>query len=108
MGITFSLRLVPFFNVSKIKISTMLSKKPLNIKTKKGDICPVCEQRIKKPNFWVRYHIAYQPNMCILACRYCNYTEYAIRTSKVDRIRCATPARVYRVLNYHRRYNIIL
>jgi len=74
---------------------------------KKGDICPICEMELKKPNYWVRYHVSYEPNLVILACRYCNYTEWALRNKVVVRLRCATPNRIYRVLNLHRKFDIL-
>lgn len=45
-------------------------------------ICPICQFKIKSPkNVWVKYHISYKPELTILACRYCNWTEYNLRNN---------------------------
>lgn len=54
----------------------------LRIKTKKGDICPICRRQIISPNMWVRYHIKYTPEMVILACKYCNLIEKQLRNGE--------------------------
>jgi len=49
-------------------------------KEKKTDgICPICQQKILGKNCWVKYHISYDPEMTILACKYCNHCEYLLR-----------------------------
>ncbi|MEN9919430.1 MAG: hypothetical protein RL662_1866 [Bacteroidota bacterium] len=75
---------------------------PLN----KGDQCPVCFMKIIKPNCWVRYHISYEPQMQILACKYCNYTEYCLRTSTKGS-KAMSKKRVERVIKYQNRLNNI-
>jgi len=77
------------------------------IKTEKGDICPICQQPIRSPNFWVKYHISYNPELIILACRYCNYTEWCLRNNKIDRPRCANPNRINQVLQLKYKFDII-
>jgi len=49
------------------------------IKTQKGDICPICRYGISGRNQWVKYHISYRPELTILACKFCNFTEWSIR-----------------------------
>lgn len=41
--------------------------------------CPICQEKIVFPNCYVRYHVRYKPPIVILACKYCNATEYKIR-----------------------------
>jgi endogenous inhibitor of DNA gyrase (YacG/DUF329 family) len=53
------------------------------IPLKKADKCPICSRKIVRPNSWVRFHIKYQPEMVILACKYCNLIEKDMR--------CGTP-----------------
>jgi len=67
--------------------------------------CPICRLKIKKPNKWVRFHIRYGKHpIVILACKYCNYIEWQLRTKKdiVD------TTRAYMVANYMLRYGIKL
>jgi len=81
----------------------------MKIFKKNGDICPICKQFIRKNNFWVKYHIRYNPEICIVACKYCNFTEFLLRNpSKIDRPRCATPWRVDKVIAYHQKFGIEL
>lgn len=51
-------------------------------KKKKTEICPICKIEIRKPNKFVKYHISYSPEITILACQYCNYTERALRLNE--------------------------
>jgi len=44
--------------------------------------CPICEMPVKYPNRLVRYHVRYERPIVILACMYCNYTEYLLRTGQ--------------------------
>jgi len=55
-------------------------------------------------NYWVVYHIRYNPPLVIVACRYCNYTEWAIRNDKIDRMNRASPERIYAVKNFQYKY----
>jgi len=54
----------------------------VKIKTKKGDTCPICLRKVIKPNAWVKFHIKYSPELTVLACKYCNFVEFALRTGK--------------------------
>jgi len=76
-------------------------KIPLN----KGDICPICIKKIVKPNTWVRFHIKYKPEMQILACKYCNYTEFCLRTG-IKGSKALSKIRVNRVLFYLKKFDI--
>jgi len=81
----------------------------LHLKTKKGDVCPVCEIQMWRKNYFVPYHVRYgERPIVILACRFCNYTEYVLRTGKVDRVRCATPTRVFAVKTFQAKFGVIL
>ena len=51
----------------------------MKIHTEKGDHCPICTRLILYPNVWVRFHVKYNPEMVVLACRYCNYVEKCLR-----------------------------
>lgn len=77
----------------------------MHVTRETGDICPICQNELHGRNFWVPYHIRYGTNpICILACRYCNYTEWALRNQKIDRLRCATPNRVNQILILHKKF----
>jgi len=80
----------------------------LLIKTKKGEICPLCAMPMRNGNYLVRYHVRYSPPIEILACRFCNYTEYVLRTGKVDRVRCATDTRIFAIKSFHFKFGVIL
>lgn len=82
----------------------------LKIPKNKGERCPICNFVIKKPNNWVKYHISYKPEMCVLACKYCNYVEYGLRTQKVDyRTKGAfSKKRVDRVIKYQKKFGIVI
>jgi len=79
----------------------------IKIRRKKGDICPVCQKIMWGKNYWVIYHIRYSPPIVILACRYCNYTEWAVRNDKINRIERADPTRIHMVKNLMFKYNIL-
>lgn len=65
----------------------------------KKDFCPICGYKIVAPNVWVTYHIRYNPPLTILACKYCNYTEFLLRNEfKLTR---RTKYRAYKILKYH-------
>lgn len=63
--------------------------------------CPICLQKIKKPNVWVRYHIRYSPPLVVLACRYCNGTERALRRRQP--LKPAYARRAQKVLEFHQK-----
>lgn len=79
----------------------------MKIKTKKGDICPICRKKILSPNCWVIYHINYEPQKTILACKYCNYTEYCLRNS-LQGGRALSKIRVQRVINFQNKFNVTI
>jgi len=79
----------------------------IKIKRKKGDVCPICEKNMWGNNFWVRYHVRYNPPIQILACRYCNYTEWAIRNNKKTTFRKENPTRTIAVKNLMFKYGMI-
>lgn len=81
----------------------------MKIKLKKGDKCPICELSIKKPNAWVRFHIKYSPPIEILACKYCNYAEWAFRNKKIVGHKSVYhKKRVNRLIFFFNRFNIKL
>jgi len=56
----------------------MLVKYKKKAKTQKSR-CPICLLGVFSPNTWVKYHIRYDPPIVIMACKYCNYVEWAMR-----------------------------
>jgi len=84
----------------------------VKIKTKKGDKCPICTRLIIFPNVWVRFHVTYNPEIQLLACKYCNYVEYALRTGKPIPFVKENPynkfrlTRALRVVQFMGRFNI--
>jgi len=79
---------------------------PKNKKSK----CPICHKVPTKPNGWVKYHITYKPPKVILACKYCNYIEWGLRTSHdLSYHRFAyTPYRVMCVIAFQKRFGVKL
>lgn len=67
------------------------------IKIQKGERCPICRLKMARPNAWVKFHIKYRPEMTILACKFCNFTEWALRNQiplKSRAVRSRIPAMV--------------
>lgn len=82
-------------------------ERPFHVKREKQDKCPICQIGLYGQNFWVRFHIRYEPPLVILACRFCNYTEWAIRNDKFVR-GINTQKRVNAVLRYMSKFEIIM
>lgn len=73
----------------------------------KGGICIICRKSIVKPNVWVRFHIRYKPKeICIIACKYCNFAEFALRTSNFDGVGRQTKKRIPLVIKFFRKFDI--
>lgn len=49
--------------------------------TQKKILCPICRSKITKINPMVKYHVRYEPPLVIFACKFCNFTEYALRNN---------------------------
>ncbi len=80
----------------------------MKINLKKNDKCPICNQRIKKPNCWVNYHIRYKKPLIILACKYCNLTEFLIRNEIIKKTKNINNYRIKKVINFQKKFNIKL
>jgi len=81
----------------------------IKIIRKKGDVCPICGHEMFGKNYWVKYHVRYgEKPIIILGCRFCNYTEWLLRNGGVDRVRCATPTRVFAIKSFHYKFGVIL
>lgn len=79
----------------------------MKIKTQKRDRCPICSRQIVRPNCWVRYHVRYGAKPIeILACRYCNFAEYALRTG--NPVGGATFGRLSSVIAFQKKFGIVL
>lgn len=76
------------------------------IKTNKNDRCPICDFFITPPNCWVKYHVRYNKEISILACKYCNYTEYCLRTNQKGGKQVLK--RFKKVLQYQAKFNVII
>jgi hypothetical protein len=50
---------------------------------KRRFLCPICKKRVA---YLQTYHISYEPEIKIKACRRCNFIEYLLRTDKVGRM----------------------
>lgn len=72
----------------------------------KTGLCPICWRKPLPPNIWVKYHISYKPEMCILACKNCNWIEKLLRTNQFIPKNQIERARLIRL--YHSRFGIIL
>jgi len=71
-------------------------------------ICPICYKKPTKKNPFVRFHITYPPKeMCVLACRYCNYVEYLMRTKKLITGK-ESQKRIFPVRKYMKKFGIVL
>lgn len=76
-------------------------------KTKKKEICPICYNKITPKNHWVRYHVSYTPEIVVLACKFCNFTEFCLRNNVVrNGSGVLTPWRVRKVLEYHKKFGL--
>lgn len=71
------------------------------------NLCPICGCSITKKNPLVVYHIRYHPPLVILACKYCNYTEYSLRKS-YPLPRCAIYTNRYKINSVPRAKKVIL
>jgi len=79
----------------------------MKIITQKNDVCIICNKKIIAPNCWVRYHVRYSSfPIVVLACKYCNWTEKALRTGLPLGKRAYS--RVFLVQRYQKRFGVIL
>lgn len=72
----------------------------------KEKICPICFNKTTKKNPLVIYHIKYKPPLVILACKYCNYTEFLIRNNIKIISKNINKKRIFKVINYQKKFNI--
>lgn len=85
----------------------------MKIQLKKGDKCPICRRNIVKPNCWIRFHIEYNPEKVILACKYCNLIERQLRLRQNISFNTRNPhtpnrpARSEMVVQYLKKFGII-
>lgn len=92
------------------------------------DRCPICNFFITSPNCWVKYHVRYPKikgtasyalslplrsynkkwtgEIAILACKYCNYTEYCLRNNKQGGSKVYS--RFAKVLKYQAKFGVII
>jgi hypothetical protein len=80
----------------------------MKIKKSKGDKCPICQKNITGENCWIRYHIRYNPPLVILACKYCNFIEYALRTNTPIKGGSFNMHRIKKVISFHSSFNFKL
>lgn len=52
---------------------------------------------------WVRYHVRYTPPIVVLACKYCNFTEWGLRNG-ITRIKCANINRIIKVSHFSEKF----
>lgn len=45
-------------------------------------VCPICGKEPAKRGGWVTYHISYDPEITLDACKSCNFLEYLLRHHK--------------------------
>ena len=74
----------------------------------KYDVCPICKKKVQKPNTWVVYHVRYDPPITIIACKFCNFAEWALRNDVDIRYNRFTNMRVPYVINLQKKFNINL
>jgi len=70
--------------------------------------CPICSARVTKKNPLVVYHIRYSPPLVILACKYCNYTEWALRKKSYPLPACSIKTNPYKMQSIPRAKKVIL
>jgi len=80
----------------------------MNTKNKiSQDICVICGLKISPPNYLVAYHIRYKPTpLVILACKYCNWTEYCLRNEEKGGKEVLR--RFRQVIRYQSKFGIIM
>lgn len=79
----------------------------MKIPRKKDDVCPICSKKVTKKNPWVRYHVRYEPPLVVMACKFCNYTEFCIRNNIPLRHFLGT-FRVHKVVAFHNKIGVQL
>jgi len=76
-------------------------------KNEKRGKCPICSSKTTAKNPLVVYHIRYNPPLVILACKFCNFTEYALRNN-YPLPRCAIQINKYKIESIPRAKKVIL
>lgn len=71
-------------------------------------VCPICWCKPTKKNPFVRYHIRYNPPLEIYACKYCNWVEHCIRNEIFLKTTKVNFHRINSVINYHKKFNVLL
>jgi len=85
------------------------TKNTLKIKKTKKDVCPICKKQLSAKNRWVKYHVSYKPEIMILACKWCNFTEWVLRNNIKNRnYGVLTPHRVQSVIDYQEKFGVQL
>jgi len=78
------------------------------VKKELDSYCPICLLKVKKPNNWVNYHIRYDPPLVIKACKFCNFTEFALRNKLNVSYNKYTLKRIPYVVAYQKKFGIQL
>jgi hypothetical protein len=79
----------------------------------KTEKCPICYRQITTKNPWIKFHIKYEPELVIMACKNCNFVEYALRNNlKVPFLlrnpyKPLKPSRAEMVARFLRKFDII-
>lgn len=68
-------------------------------------VCPICVAKIKKPNRWVRFHVRYSPPIEIMACSFCNFAEFKLRTGGI-RYGWEVESRIPAIRNFFAKFGI--
>ena len=75
---------------------------------KTQDKCPICQKTIIPPNTWLKYHVRYDPPIMLMACKYCNFIEFSLRTNKPIPPLMANMHRINKVIALHSSFGIKL
>jgi hypothetical protein len=68
--------------------------------------CPICKKPVIGKNSWIKYHISYKPEMTIMACKFCNYTEWLLRNNLSMKYHLECIARSKDVILYQNKFGI--
>lgn len=49
-----------------------------------NETCPICEDRYRKEDKKVLYHVTYRPEVTTYTCSGCNYAEYLIQHPEIE------------------------
>lgn len=86
-----------------------IKKEKFTIKKGKKDKCPICLKQINNKNRWVRFHVRYNPQIVVIACKWCNFTEWVLRNNIEHRnYGVITPYRINRVIQFQNKFGVNL